>query len=133
MQIDIDCEVFKSLSALRENESDTYNDVVRRLLKLDPVQPPESPPAGEAPTGYMAGGRHLPNGTQLQATYKGKEYSAEVVSGRIVSRGGKPFNSLSAAAKDITGNNVNGLRFWKARRPSDTQWVMVAGFPVQRI
>ena len=32
MQIDIDFEVFKALTSLRESESDSYNAVVRRLL-----------------------------------------------------------------------------------------------------
>src|SRR3954467_246652 len=129
MQIEIDFDVFKGLTLLRQGEADSYNDVLRRLLKLKPVKsPPDDPP-----TGYMAAGRHLPNGTRLTATYKGKDYSAEVRNGRIVSEGGKVLNSLSAAAKNITGNNVNGLRFWRARRPTDMQWLMVAGLPVQKI
>lgn len=76
----------------------------------------------------MAAGRHLPNGTRLKATYKGREYLAEVKEGRIVSAGGKVFSSLSSAASDITNNNVNGLRFWRAYRPGDEEWVMVASF-----
>lgn len=36
MQIDIDFEVFKALTALRQSEADSYNAVIRRLLKLDP-------------------------------------------------------------------------------------------------
>ena len=34
MQIEIDFEVFKALTAKRESETDTYNSVIRRLLKL---------------------------------------------------------------------------------------------------
>jgi hypothetical protein len=34
MQIDIDFEVYKVLTALRESESDSYNAVVRRVLGL---------------------------------------------------------------------------------------------------
>lgn len=34
MQIDIDFQVFKALTALRESESDSYNAVIRRLLSL---------------------------------------------------------------------------------------------------
>lgn len=34
MQIEIDFEVFKALTALRVSEADSYNAVVRRLLKL---------------------------------------------------------------------------------------------------
>lgn len=36
MQIDIDFDVFKALTALRESEDDSYNAVVRRLLNLSP-------------------------------------------------------------------------------------------------
>lgn len=35
MQIEIDFEVFKALTALRESESDSYNAVIRRLLGLN--------------------------------------------------------------------------------------------------
>ena len=38
MQIEIDFEVFKALTSLRESESDSYNAVVRRLLAL-PTMP----------------------------------------------------------------------------------------------
>jgi hypothetical protein len=34
MQIEIDFEVFKTLTALRESETDSYNAVIRRLLDL---------------------------------------------------------------------------------------------------
>lgn len=36
MQIEIDFEVFKALTVLRTGEADTYNHVLRRLLKLPP-------------------------------------------------------------------------------------------------
>jgi hypothetical protein len=131
MHIEIDFQVFKALTALRESESVSYNDVLRRLLTLTPHESEPSTGEERKPSGYMAAGRHLPDGTQLQATYKGKEYRAEVKRGRIVSAGGKLFNSLSAAAKDITETNVNGLRFWKAQLPSDLRWVLVAGLPTE--
>jgi len=34
MQVDIDFEVYKALTALRQNETDSYNAVLRRMLKL---------------------------------------------------------------------------------------------------
>lgn len=37
MQIGVDFEVFKALTMLRESEADSYNAVIRRLLKL-PVE-----------------------------------------------------------------------------------------------
>ena len=35
MQIDIDFQVFKALTSMRQSESDSYNDVLRRLLELE--------------------------------------------------------------------------------------------------
>jgi predicted CopG family antitoxin len=34
MQIDIDFDVFKALTALRQSEIDSYNDVLRRVLLI---------------------------------------------------------------------------------------------------
>ena len=130
MQIEIDFEVFKRLTALRKEEGDTYNDVIRRLLKL---KSPDSIRDAIGPGGYMAAGRHLPNGTKLKAIYKGKRYLAEVVNGRIRREEGEILNSLSAAAKSVTGNNVNGLRFWRAHRPADGAWILVASLPVEEV
>ena len=36
MQIEIDFDVFKALTSLRNGEADSYNHVLRRLLKLPP-------------------------------------------------------------------------------------------------
>lgn len=40
MQIDIDFAVFQALTAQRKGESDTYNAVLRRILKLPEQKPP---------------------------------------------------------------------------------------------
>jgi hypothetical protein len=65
----------------------------------------------------------LPNGTQLRATYKGRTYKAAIENGRWLDEAGIEYNSPSAAARAITGNNVNGLRFWAGKRPSDGDWL----------
>ena len=60
-----------------------------------------------------------PAGTTLQGRFKGETYSASVVeaeelpSGRGVSFGEDVYGSLSAAAKAITRQSVNGWRFWQ--------------------
>lgn len=56
-------------------------------------------------------------GVQLLARYKGTDYLAEVVAGedgkpRYRLAGGREFNSPSAAGKAITGQSVNGWKFW---------------------
>ena len=62
---------------------------------------------------------HLPKvGDRLSATYKGSAHVATVVAvdrsaGHVHVRvGSELFRSLSAAAKSITGNWVNGWVFW---------------------
>jgi hypothetical protein len=127
MQIDIDFEVFKALTLRRETEAVSYNDVIRQLLGL----PAPAAGTGEAtPTsGYTAAGRFLPNGTALRVRYKGEHYTAEIADGRIRHETGRTSLSLSAAAKKITKNNVNGLRFWEAKRPGDLTWSKVVELP----
>ena len=55
-------------------------------------------------------------GAKYKGMYRGKEYSMEVVGikGRIAYRvSGTDYSSPSAAAKSITGAEVNGWRFWR--------------------
>ncbi len=153
MQIDIDFEVYKALTALRQSEADTYNDVVRRALGLpkDVAVDVAKGLAGSskrgmfgagAPAGARAKGAGLgsswlsrltsgaaifngvilPEGTLLKATYKGVPYTAEIKAGRWVDQDGVVRSSPSDAAGAISGTNVNGWRFWFAKRPDDNDW-----------
>ena len=133
MQIDIDFDVFKALTTRRINENHSYNDVLRELLELDSIQESDIPAhvlqsVSDALTrplgfdGFTSTGLHLPNGTQLRARYKHKEYCARIDGGAWIDQGGRHHSSASAAAAAITGTNVNGLRFWEAKRPSDVNW-----------
>lgn len=137
--VSVDLEVFKALTARLEFEGQTHNDVVRELLGLDSIAeelPPEPAivnalaafvggadqigrPAGH---GFFSRGLFLPHGTKLRASYKGRQYDAAIVSNDWVDHDGQHHASPSAAAAAITGTNVNGLRFWEARRPSDKAW-----------
>lgn len=169
MQIDIDFEVFKSLTALRLSETDSYNAVIRRLIGLpnanslaafSEVPPPKVPvgvvnalasigskagrrgPFGldardgnahatrEAPGGLLGiysggtwlGNVHFPEGTRFRATYKGQTYHAEIQGGQWIGADGKTRRSPSDAASAISGNNVNGWRFWYVQMPGDPSW-----------
>ena len=165
MQIDIDFDVFKALTALRHSESDSYNAVIRRLLSLPstggepesgainalvgktiPPPSPSSPPqarrkggifgpAGDlngnpVPTNALAkyaggiwlGNAHFPEATRFRANYKGQTYFAEVRDGKWIGQDGVQRNSPSEAASAITGNNVNGWRFWLVQMPDDPSW-----------
>ena len=170
MQIDIDFEVFKALTALRQSESDSYNAVIRRLLNLSssnaeayaaianallgdrtvevspsPATGPEafqnlgglfglrskSTPGnenaqngllGRYTAGIWLGNTHFPEGTQFRANYKGQSYFAKVHEGKWLGQDGISRTSPSEAASAITGNNVNGWRFWFAQMPDDATW-----------
>ena len=67
-----------------------------------------------------------PAGTRLSGRYRGQEFIAEVVTAeggegaRVLEFQGSQYASLSAAAKVITSNSVNGWRFWKVVEPQPT-------------
>ncbi|MCW2338912.1 putative CopG family antitoxin [Sphingobium sp. B2D3A] len=144
MQIEIDFDVFKALTALRHNEADGYNDVLRRLLKLPNRENAVTnallagmseaevdalmrrPAGGNVLAPYMNGawfnGVLFPNGTKLKADYKGRTYFAEIQNGQWLDSNGIVRTSPSDAAGAITGNNVNGWRFWHAKGPADANW-----------
>ncbi|MCM8731774.1 DUF4357 domain-containing protein [Hephaestia sp. GCM10023244] len=127
--IDIDFDVFKELTARRAHEGHTYNDVLRELLGLARRKPNPSEAVSCASSqdrerrGFALRGGELPHGTQLRAIYKGEEFRAIIEDGEWLDRNRKSQSSPSAAAKDVTGTNVNGLRFWHAKRPSDREFL----------
>jgi len=60
-----------------------------------------------------------PVGTILKGKFKGKPYTARVVKdktnpeGKSIKFDDKLYTSMSAAARAITKQSVNGWRFWK--------------------
>ena len=60
-----------------------------------------------------------PVGTELVGRYRGQELSARIVADEdrdrepAVECRGTRYRSLSAAARAVTGNSVNGWRFWQ--------------------
>lgn len=118
--IEVDFEVYKALTMRRETEETTYNDVLRSLLNLGGQNVvPKAPAAGG---GLVYKGAEFPEGTQFRATYKGQTYTGLIKGGVWVDEKGRVQNSPSEAAYSITGNHVNGWRFWECRRPTDTRW-----------
>ena len=116
--IDIDFEVFKALTVRRSSEETTYNHVLRELLGLPPVGSPA--PNTQSPS-WVWKGVTLSDGTELQATYKGRLYTAAIKSGRWV-QDGKTHTSPSSAALEITQSGINGWNFWSVKRPGDGSW-----------
>lgn len=124
--IDVDFEVFKALTIRRTSESMTENDVIRSLLGLDEAI--SNPTVGDKTEGgnpWVCKGVTFPHGTEFRATYKGQLYSGVVSEGALVVQG-KRFTSPSSAAVAITGNPVNGWRFWECLLPGRQQWKVIA-------
>jgi len=64
--------------------------------------------------------RELPQvGTKYYKKFKDKHYTAEIIRDdkdknvRLIEMNGKRYRTMSAAAKVITKDAVNGWRFWK--------------------
>jgi len=125
MTIEIDFEVFKALTNRRATESISYNDVLRELLGLNPLQTPVlSPEVASSSGAWTTKGVTFPVGTEFRANYKGQTILGKVESGALVVNG-KRFDSPSSAAVSITGNMVNGWIFWECRLPGKTTWQMI--------
>jgi hypothetical protein len=122
--VEIDFDVFKALTSLRTSEEDTYNDVLRSLLKLPSNKLAQSAEqmlrASQAGKIWQTGGVSFPAGTEFRARYKGETYVGTIDAGALWVAGKRAVNP-SSAANMITGNNVNGWRFWEARLPGQ-QW-----------
>jgi hypothetical protein len=127
-QIEVYFEDFKALTQCLRSADETLADVVHRLLQesadLEPVKNSHAPPPSQQQkgSGIWIKKTHLPDGTELKAVYKGSNYFATISAGRWVNRNGEIATSPSQAASAITGTNVNGWRFWFAKRPGDVQW-----------
>lgn len=117
--LEVDFAVFKALTALRRSEHDSYNDVLRRELKLGPAGSDVLPPEVD---GCWFSDVFFPDGSRFRVTYKGQTYQAEIVNGHWVDENGQQRRSPSDAASAITSTNVNGWRFWFVKRPIDQQW-----------
>jgi len=123
--IDIDFDVFKALTAALQSETDTYNEVVRRLLKLPSAGRAENGGAPEAnPAGrpWVSKGLMFEHGTEFRASYKGQLFTARADDGRLIVEGKGASSSLSHAARLITNNSVDGWTFWEVKRPRDRAW-----------
>lgn len=123
MQIEVDFEVWQALTGMRNAETDTYNDVLRRLLKLKRGKGSGSRSASES-NDWIYKNVTLPEGTELRFPYKGAAHKAQIKRGKIELSSGERFTSPSAAACAITNTNVNGWRCWEVRHEIG-RWVLL--------
>jgi Restriction Enzyme Adenine Methylase Associated len=119
--VEISFDTYKQLTMLRGDESVTYDDVIRKLMKLPPVTAQSFTPAKKSWTYKNV---TLPDATDLRANYKGETYTAKINDGAWI-QNGQIMNSPSEAATAITKTSVNGWTFWEARLPGDTRWRMI--------
>jgi hypothetical protein len=130
--IEIDFDVFKALTARRTGENITHNDVLRELLNLSSKK--EAFPAASETSlpnsGWTSKGVMFPNGTEFRARHKGKMTYGKVESGSLVVNG-KPYDSPSTAAKDVTATSINGWIFWECRMPGESSWKVIKGLREQ--
>ena len=120
--IEIDFEVWKKITSMRKSESDSENDVLRRLLKLGESKAAKPVPApNEKP--WVIKGVSIPHGTKFKFTHKGNVYTATVIDGRLETSNGNRYTSPSAAASEFTGTNVNGWITWECLLPETSIWV----------
>jgi hypothetical protein len=120
--IEVDFEVFKEITMRRESEDVTPNDVIRDALGLGPRKEGEDsdhPEKGQSP--WVVKGVSFPHGTEFKASYKGKQHFGKVENGALVVDGIR-HSSPSGAAVSITGNPVNGWRFWFCKFPGGERW-----------
>ncbi|MCC7268996.1 MAG: hypothetical protein IT546_16870 [Caulobacteraceae bacterium] len=123
--IEIDFEVFKALTALREAETVSCNDVLRRLLGLERAELRENEPATAGDKeDWVCKGVRFPAGTEFRASYKGIVHRAKVAGGRL-HVGDQVASTPSDAARIVTKTNVNGWTFWECRMPGEARWRML--------
>jgi hypothetical protein len=126
--IEIDLDVHKQIEMSRRDFSETPNDVLRRLIKLDKGKPPANVKPPSPPRFPWCGkGVALPHGTQLKMEYNGRQHTGQIDDGAWLVEG-KKYSSPSAAASAValTKNggrtNLDGWMYWKIRRPIDNAW-----------
>jgi len=120
--MEFDFEVYKALTAKRRSESHGYNDVLRELLGLSPAAGTKTERNAASAAVWVSKGVQFPEGTNFRCTYKGTPHMAKVVGGRLLVDGKSPATSLSAAARLITNNAVDGWAFWEVLRPDERDW-----------
>ena len=128
MEITVEFPTWKSLTALLQDENDTYDAVIKRLLRDSPEPALESITNSNVaravePIGAFFKDVFLPDGTELRATHKGKTHFAKISGSEWIDAAtGQTRSSPSQAAYFITNNHVNGWLFWLVKRPGDDVW-----------
>ncbi len=132
--IEIDMEIHKRLETARQSFSETDNDILRRLLHMNPARkhyPTASaePPASTEDWIWSRSGQRamLPAGTEVRARYGGQEFAGVIAKGAWLIEGQRfetPSEAIINLARTKEGQrtNLNGWNLWEFRRPQETSW-----------
>jgi hypothetical protein len=132
-RIEIDPEVRRRIEMERQSSDDTPNDVLRRLLGLEPVDDRRGMARGRA---WAKSGVALPHGTPLRMTYNGRQYRAAIDDGEWLAEGQR-YRSPSGAARGVARTmrgarpSLDGWAYWEARLPGTDRWVPIGELRVQ--
>lgn len=122
--IEIDFDVHKKLTSLRDTPEVKENDVLRELLGLSPVEQSNNSEQKPAVKPYVWKGVTFPHGTELRAEYNKQRYNAKIENGAIIYED-TSYTAPSTVAEAITGKAWNGWKFFECRMPGKKQWILM--------
>lgn len=123
-KIDIDFDVFKAITARRDNEDVSENDVLRMMLGLAEDQKKPHGKASWSADVWVSEGVRFAVGSKLRHRFRGGETARAFIVSEGVETGGVTYPGFSPAAAAVTGHQVNGWQFWEILR-SDGSWAKV--------
>jgi len=143
LTVDVDLDVHRAIEAARQSFDESYNQILRRLLRIDasqlhPVETSRAKGGGAADGGWSKIDRFgrsvfLPDGTDLRAAYAGRTVDGEIIAGMWVVAGhayNSPSAALNANVRTRDGNpvNLNGWRHWEVKVPGSDTWIRLNRF-----
>ena len=131
--IEIDFDVHKAIETERSSFSETSNDVLRRLLKIDEKRKPtasQTETTAQAGKAWVGKGVTLPHSTLVRAEYNGRIHEGEIVNGRWFAEGRyftSPSGTLGGIARTKSGGktSLDGWIYWQVKRPGDSSWIKI--------
>src|SRR5262249_51326275 len=118
----------------RSSEEESFNGLLRRLLRLRPASEGQpSRASGVASRAALNGswtwkGVVLPPGTELRMRYLGMGHEGEVKEGKWWINGNS-YTTPSEAAGDVARTrdgkrpSLDGWKYWYVKRPEDADWL----------
>lgn len=127
--IEIDFDVHKRLETERMSFSETANETLRRILRIERQTSKTEEAITPQGRPWSGKGVELPHGTELKMDYNGRQHVGVVKNGVWVVEGGE-YNSPSAACsvartKDGRSTPLDGWKYWFAKQPGQSRWTLI--------